>query len=112
MAEHLVCDPHGLFFHNLDLVILLHNFAPSIDLLMDVDLDRTHIRATAVQCRGEREFAVLSNLKGGHHDDADGPHISGAVTQPTASAIHRTSVHACRAANAFQGVPEPLHSET
>src|SRR5271155_3346285 len=112
MAEHLVGDPHGLFFHNRGLAVLLHDFAPPVDLLMYVDLDRTHIGAAAIQGRGERKLAVLSNLKGRHHNDADWPHISGAVTQATTSAVHRTSIHACRAANAFQGMPEPLHSQT
>src|ERR1700733_8762016 len=111
MAEHFIGDPHGLLFYTLDLLVLLHDFAPPVDLLMDVDLDRTHIRAAAIQGRGKRKLAVLSNLKGRHHDDADGSHVRGAVTQTTTSAVHRTSVHACRAANAFQGMPEPLHSE-
>src|SRR5271168_2462258 len=111
MAEHLVGHPHGFLFHDLDLVILLHDFAPSVNLLMNVDLDRTYICATAIQGRGERKFAVLSNLKGRHHDDADWPHIGGAVTQTTASAVHRTGVHACRAADAFQGMPEALHPQ-
>src|SRR6202008_2024673 len=104
--------PHGFFFHDLDLAVLFHDFAPPVDLLMYVDLDRTHIRATAIQGRRKRKLAVLSNFKGRHHDDADWSHISGAVTQATAPAIHGTSVHAGRAANAFQGVPEPLHSQT
>src|SRR5271154_2480458 len=103
MAEHLVGDPHGLLFHDLDLIVLFHDLSPSVDLFMDVDLDRTHIRAAAIQGRGERKLAVLSNLKGWHHDDADWPHISGAVTQTTTSAVYRTSVHAGRATNAFEG---------
>src|ERR1700679_2492654 len=96
MAEPLVGNPHGLLFHDLNLVVLLHDFAPPVNLLMDVDLDRTHIRAAAIQGRGERKLAVLSNLKGRHHDDADWSHISRAVTQATASAGHRTGVHECR----------------
>src|SRR3954452_1239412 len=101
MAEHLVGHPHRLLLYDLDLAVVLHDFAPPVNLLMYVDLDRTNIRAAAIQGRGERKLTVLSNLKGRHHDDANWPHIGGAVTQAPASAVHRTSVHACCAANAF-----------
>src|ERR1700677_4876492 len=73
MAEHFVGDPHGLLFYDLDLAVLLHDFPPPVDLLMYVDLDWTHIRAAAIEGRGEGQLAVLSNLKGRHHDDADWP---------------------------------------
>src|SRR5580658_3804842 len=99
MAEHFIGNPHGFLFHNLNLLVLLHDFTPPVDLFVYVDLDRTHIRTAAIQGRGKRKFAVLMNLEGWHQDDANWPHISGAITEATASAVDGTGVHACRAAN-------------
>src|ERR1700683_2761942 len=112
MAEYLVGDPHGLFLCNLDLAVVFHDFTPAVDLLMNVDLYRTYIRTTAIQGRGKTKLAVFSNLEGRHHDDADWSHIRGAVTQAATSAVDGTSVHARRAANAFQGMPKALHPQT
>ena len=45
VAEHFAGSDHGGFFRQLDLVLLVHHARPHADLLVDVDLYRTHIRA-------------------------------------------------------------------
>ena len=49
VAEHFSGSDHGGFFRQLDLVLFVHHAAPRVDLIVDIDLYRTDIRAAAVQ---------------------------------------------------------------
>ena len=40
MTQHLARHYHGFFLDELDLVLLLHHFPPSINLIMDIDFSR------------------------------------------------------------------------
>src|SRR5271167_4577631 len=48
ITQDLVCHAHGLLLYGLNLPFLLHYFAPTVDLFMNVDLYRADIGATAV----------------------------------------------------------------
>src|ERR1700754_5104658 len=58
-----------------------------------------------------RQLTVFGLVKCRVQDDADGPGISGAVSQTSATAIDRASVHTCAAPDAFQGMPKLLHAK-
>ena len=51
MTQHLARHYHGFFLNELDLVLLLHHFPPSINQIMDIDFHGANIRATAIQGR-------------------------------------------------------------
>ena len=91
-----------------ELVRLRHHPPPIGDLLVDVDLDRTDIAATAVQRRGERQLAVLVGVERGVKNNADRTRVGRSVAQTAAAAIHGAGVHARPAANAFERCPEVL----
>src|ERR1700739_1632103 len=91
----------------------LHEFLPPrVDLLVDVDLDRTDVAAAAVERRRERQVAVFVRIEGRIDDQADRARISCPVAQATAAAIDRAGVHAGAATDAFERGPELLKSET
>src|SRR6516164_7104683 len=58
--------------------------SPRIDLLVDVDLHRTNIGATAIECRSEWQIAVFSLIEGRVDNQTDRAGVSGAVAEPTA----------------------------
>src|SRR5258707_8973163 len=92
--------------------MLVHeNTPPRIDLLVDVDLHRADIGATAVERRSEWQVAVFARVEGRIDDEADRAGVGGAVAQATAAPIDRTGVHAGAAADAFQGRPELLQAQ-
>src|SRR6516164_176824 len=84
----------------------------AIDLLVDVDLDRTDIAAAAVQCRSERQIAVFSLVEGRVDDQADRTRVGGAIAEAAAAPIDRTGVHAGATADAFERGPELLEAQS
>src|ERR1700751_5974400 len=109
--EHLAGRLHGGLLYEWHLVLLHDLTTPGVDLLVDVDLHRTDVGAAAVERRSERQIAVLAGIEGGIDDDADGPGISGAVTQSAAAPIDRAGVHAGATADALERGPELFHAE-
>src|ERR1700676_1313574 len=93
--------------------MLLHeNTPPRIDLLVNVDLHRADIGATAVQRRSEWQVAVFPRVEGRIDNETDRAGIGGAIAQAAAAPIDWTGVHAGAAADAFQGRPEFLQAQT
>src|SRR6516162_5175622 len=85
---------------------------PRIDMLVDVDLDRTDIAAAAVQCRSKRQVAEFALVEGRIDDQTDGARIGGTVAEAAAAAVDRAGIHAGAAADAFKRGPELLHPQT
>src|SRR6516164_4855963 len=83
----------------------------AIDLLVDVDLDRTDIAAAAVQCRSERQVAVFALVEGRVDDQTDRARIGGTVAEAAAAPVDRAGVYAGAAADAFERGPELRHAE-
>src|SRR5258708_25178185 len=111
MTQHLACDDHGLFLDEINLVFLLHHLSPCIDLLMNVDLHWTDVRATAIQSRGKREFTVTADVESRHHDDSHKAHVRRALAKAAPGTGDRTGGHAGGTPEALERWPELLHSK-
>src|SRR3954452_17171103 len=110
-GQHSAGGLHGGLFDQRHLVLIYENPPPRIDLLVDVDLHRADIGATAVKRRSEWQVAVFPGVEGRIDDETDRTGIGGAVAQPPAAAIDRTRVHTGAATDALQGRPELLQAE-
>src|SRR5258706_12142728 len=69
---------HCGLFGERHLMLLHENAPPRIDLLVDVDLYRADIGATAVERRSEWQVAVFPAVEGRIEDEADRPGAGGA----------------------------------
>src|SRR5450631_4436857 len=58
------------------------NFAPGVNLLVNIDLHRTDVGATPVQGGCERQVAVFPRVEGGIDDQPDRSRIGSPVAQP------------------------------
>src|ERR1700692_734430 len=76
---------HCCLFGERHLMLLHENTPPRIDLLVDVDLHRADIGATAVERRSEWQVAVFPRVKGRIDDEPDRTGVGGAVAQATAA---------------------------
>lgn len=47
-TEHLVSNSHRFLLHKLNLMLLFHHFTPGVDLVVNVDLHRADVGATAI----------------------------------------------------------------
>src|SRR6516164_4267454 len=89
VAEQSAGQLHGCLLGGGEPAGIVHDLAPGIDLLVDVDLHRADVGAAAVDRRGERELAVTAHVGRGHGDQADRAHVGRAVGQAAAAPVDR-----------------------
>src|ERR1700677_388635 len=77
-----------------------HDFLPIGDLLVDVDFDWTHVGATAVQRRGERQLAVFVRVERRVKNNADRTGIGRPVAETAAAPKH---------GQVFMHAPQRIH---
>src|SRR5262249_3969796 len=82
--------------------------APTKELVVEIDLDRTNGGTRAAQRRRERQRRVALEIEAGREHRANRTGYRRAVTMSSRSAIHGARVHTRTAANAFQRGPELL----
>src|SRR6202163_3053790 len=58
------------------------NFAPGVNLLVNIDFHRTDVGATAVQCGCERQVAIFPRVERRIDDQPDRSRIGSPVAQP------------------------------
>src|SRR5258706_5176704 len=103
---------HRRFLNERHLMPLHKLPPPPVNLLVNVDLNRTDVGAAAVERRREGQVAVFVCVEGWVDDKADWAGIGGAVAQPPAAPVNWAGVHAGSAADALERCPELRHAET
>ena len=76
--------------------------SPFIELIVDVDLNRTYIAARTAERRCKWQVGVLFHIKTRREDGTDRACDCIVITVPTTASVHRTSIHARTASDAFQ----------
>ena len=82
--------------------------------MMQVNLDRTDIRAGTTQRAGERQQTVLFGILQWRQDGTDRARDGGFITMAAAASVDRARIHAGTTANAVQTVAKlaALHDLT
>src|SRR5262245_9042765 len=80
-SQHLAGDAHHFLLHERKLVAFSDDLPPFVNLLVNVDLDRANVRATAVECGGKGKVAVFADIECGIDDDADRTGVGRAVAE-------------------------------
>src|SRR6185312_13331306 len=82
------------------------HLSPFIQLLVNVDLHRTYVRAGTAQCRGERQVRILFPIEIWRQDGPDGAPHCGMIAVPAAAPVDRTGIKTSGATDTFQRISE------